>query len=141
MVYGVDKSTVDAAAWSEAMAREAVIRDLASADHLSRSDVMRACRQLGMRRTRFYELIKAYRERPVTSSLLASPTGPPRGTRKLSEETEAVIAEALAEFYETRQKPSVNRLHQEVRRLCRARGLKAPCWHALRARIGAIDPA
>ena len=56
-------------------------------------------------------------------------------------ETEAVVAEALAQFYETLQKPSVNRLHQEVRRLCRARGVKAPSWHTLRARIDAIDPA
>ena len=56
-------------------------------------------------------------------------------------ETEAVIAEALARFYKTLQKPSVNRLRQEVRRLCRVRGLKAPGWHTLRARIDASDPA
>jgi putative transposase len=141
VVFKVDNSSVGAAAWDEAVAREAVIRDLASADRLDRSEAMRACRQLGIKRTRLYELVKAYRERPVTSSLLARPTGSPRGTRLLPEEIEAVIAEALRDFYKSRQKPSVNRLHLEVRRLCRLRGLNAPCWHALRARIDAVDPA
>lgn len=123
------------------MEREAVIRALASADLPRRSDVSRACRQLGVKRARLYQLLKAYREWPVTSSLLMRPAGTPPGARRLSADAEAIVAEALATFYETRQKPSVNRLHQEVRRLCRARGLKAPGWHALRARIAAIDPA
>jgi putative transposase len=113
VVFEVDKSSVGATAWNKAVAREGVIRELASADQLDRSEVMRACCQLGIKRTRLYELVKAYRERPVTSSLLDK----------------------------SRQKPSVNRLHMEVRRLCRLRGLNAPCWHALRARIDAVDPA
>ena len=74
-------------------------------------------------------------------SLLVRPAGTRRGARRLRMETEAVVAEALAQFYETLQKPSVIRLRQEVRRLCRARGLKSPGWHTLRARIDAIDPA
>jgi putative transposase len=137
----LDKSSVDAAAWKEAVAREAVIRALVSSDQPSRVEILRACRQLGLKRARLYQLLKAYRARPVTSSLLVRPTGTPRGARRLPMETEAVVAEALQGFYETSQKPSINRLHQEVRRLCRARGLKAPGWHALRARIDAIDPA
>lgn len=136
-----DKSSVDAAAWKEAVAREAVIRGLVSSEQPSRVEILRACRELGLKRARLYQLLKAYRARPVTSSLLVRPTGTPRGARRLPTETEAVVAEALQGFYETSQKPSINRLHQQVRRLCRARGLKAPGWHALRARIDAIDPA
>ncbi len=137
----LDKSSVDAAVWKEAVAREAVIRALASSDQPNRAEVLRACRQLGVKRARLYQLLKAYRTRPVTSSLLVRPAGTRRGAHRLPMETEAVVAEALAQFYETLQKPSVNRLHQEVRRLCRARGVKAPSWHTLRARIDAIDPA
>ena len=137
----LDKSSVDAAVWKEAVAREAVIRALASSDQPNRAEVLRACRQLGVKRARLYQLLKAYRTRPVTSSLLVRPKGTRRGAHRLPMETEAVVAEALAQFYETLQKPSVNRLHQEVRRLCRARGVKAPSWHTLRARIDAIDPA
>lgn len=141
MVHGPDRCTVDDAAWTEAVAREAVIRRLVSLDRPSRSDFLRACHELGIKRTRLYELMKAYRERPVTSALLARPTGAPRGTRRLPDETEAVIVEALHNFYMTRQKPSINRLHKEAERLCRLRGLRAPCWHAVRARIAAVDPA
>lgn len=141
MAGQADKSTVDAAAWKEAVAREAVIRELGSVDHPSQSDVSRACHLLGVKRARLYQLIKAYRSHPVTSSLLGRRTGPPRGVRLLPAEVEAVIEEALRDFYASRQKPSVNRLRLEVRRLCKLRGLKAPCWHSLKTRIDRIDPA
>jgi putative transposase len=129
------------AAWGEAVAREAVIRRLISLERPGRSDFLRACHDLGMRRTRLYELIRAYRERPVTSSLLARPAGTRQGSRRLSEQAEAVIAEAIRDLYKSRQKPSVNRLHKEVWRLCAARGFPCPSWHAVRARISLLDPA
>jgi putative transposase len=141
VVHGPDKDTVDDAAWGEAVAREAVIRKLASLDRPSRSDFFRACRELGLKRTRLYELIRAYREHPVTSSLLPNASGTRPGSRRLPDETEAVIAEGLRDFYKTLQKPSINRLHKEIRRLCRARDIRAPSWQALKARIVAMDPA
>lgn len=141
MVHGPDRNVVDDAVWSEAVVREAVIRRLVSLERLSRSDFLRACRELGLRRTRLYELIRAYREHPLTSSLLPQPAGTRRGSRRLPDETEAVIAEALRDFYKTRQKPSINQLHKEIRRLCRLRGVRAPSWHAVKARIAALAPA
>ena len=130
----VDKSSVDAAAWKEAVAREAVIRALASSNQPNRAEVLRACRQLGVKRARLYQLLKAIpaRDRSL-SSLLVRPKRNAAWRAQIAHlETEAVIAEALAQFYESLQKPSVNRLRQEVRRLCRARGLKTPGWHTLR---------
>ncbi|WP_292502563.1 Mu transposase C-terminal domain-containing protein [Mesorhizobium sp.] len=118
-----------------------MIRKLASLDRPSRSEFLRACRELGLKRTRLYELLRAYREHPVTSSLLPHASGTRRGSRRLPDETEAMIAEAVRDFYKTRQKPSINRLHKEIRRLCRSRGIRAPSWQALKARIAAMDPA
>lgn len=141
MVHGLDKDTVDDAAWSEAVAREIVIRRLVALDCPGRSDFHRACHELGLKRTRLYELIRAYREHPVTSSLLPRPAGTRRGSRRLPDETEAVIAEAIRDFYGTRQKPSISRLHKEIRRLCRSRGLRVPSWHAVKARISTMDRA
>lgn len=141
MVHGPEKDTIDDAAWNEAVAREVVIRRLVSLDRLSRSDFLRACHEIGLKRTRLYDLIRCYRADPVTSSLLQRPAGTRKGSRRLPDETEAVIAEALRDFYKTRQKPSINRLHKEVRGLCRSRGLRAPSWQALKARIMAMDPA
>ena len=141
MVHVPDRNAVDEAVWSEAVAREAVIRRLVSLERRSRSDFLHACRELGLRRTRLYELIRAYREHPLTSSLLPQPAGTRRGSRRLPDETEALIAEALRDFYKTRQKPSINQLHKEIRRLCRLRGVRAPSWHAVKARIVALEPA
>jgi putative transposase len=141
VVHGLDRDTVDDAAWSEAVAREVVIRGLASLDRPSRSDLCRACHELGLKRSRLYQLIRAYRDNPVTSSLLPRPAGTTRGSRRLPDETEAVIAETLRDFYKTSQKPSINQVHKEIRRLCRFRGVRAPSWYAVKVRIAAIDPA
>ncbi len=100
-----DKSSIDAAVWKEAVAREAVIRAFASSDQPTRAEVVCACRELGVKRARFYQLLKAYRARPVTSSLLVRPAGTQRGARRLPLETEAVVAEALARC-EFRRKPA-----------------------------------
>jgi putative transposase len=141
VVHRPDKYTINDAAWSEAVAREVVIRRLVSLDSPSRSDFLRACHELGLKRTRLYELIRAYQEHPVTSSLLPRPAGTRQGSRRLPDETEAVIAEAIRDFYKTGQKPSINRLHKEIHRLCRPRGLRVPSWHAVKARISAMDRA
>ena len=141
MVHGPGKDTIDDASWNEAVAREAVIRTLVSLDSPSRSDFLRACHELGLKRTRLYELIRAYREHPVTSSLLPRAAGMRKGSRRLPDDTEAVIAEAIRDFYKTPQKPSINRLQKEIRGLCRSRGARPPSWHAIKARLMTMDPA
>jgi hypothetical protein len=133
-------TTVDEAAWNEAVARATVLRRLAGQERLSRADVLEACRELGIRRARLYQLLQAYRTRPVTSSLVNRPSGARPGSRRLSAAVEALIEEAIRTFYRTRQKPSINALHKEVRRLCWQKGARAPGWHAVRARVKTIDP-
>ena len=122
------------------MARATVLRRLAGEERLSRSDVLGACRELGVRRARLYQLLRAYRTRPVTSSLVNRPTGSRLGSRRLSAAVETLIEGAIQTFYRTRQKPSVNALHKEVRRLCWQKAVQAPSWHAVRARVKTIDP-
>jgi putative transposase len=133
-----DIRTVDEAAWKGAVAREAVLRRLAARERLGRAEVLEACRELGVRRSRLYQLLRAYRIRPVTSSLLNRQTGSRAGTSRLPGAVEAVIDEAIQAFYRTRQKPSVSALHTEVRRLCWQKDLRAPSWHAVRARVQKI---
>ena len=129
------------AAWERAVAREAVVRRLACKASPSRADVLAACRDLGLKRSRIYELIRAYKARPATSSLLTAQAGSPAGRRRLPDEIEVLISEAIASFFKSRQKPSIHALQKEVRRLCCQRGLRAPCWTTLRDRVAALDPA
>jgi len=134
-----DKLDIDDVKWQDAVAREAIVRPLASVTRLSPLDVATACRILGLRRSRLYALIERYRTAPVTSSLASAIPGPKRGSRRLSDEMEALIEEAISDTYLTRQKASVSALHDHVRHLCRARGLAIPSWKAVRARVDRID--
>lgn len=141
MADRTDFNAADDAAWDRAVAREVVIRRLASQARPTRADFLSACRELGLKRSRLYELIHAYKVRPVASSLLTAQSGSPSGSRRLPDEIEAVISEAIAGFFKSRQKPSIHALQKEVRRLCSQRGLRAPCWTTLRDRVAAMDPA
>jgi putative transposase len=141
MADRTDICVVDDAAWERAVAREAVIRRLASSGSPGRAEFLSACRKLGIKRSRLYELIGVYKARPVTSSLLTAPAGSPAGSRRLPDEIELVISEAITGFFKSRQKPSIHALQKEVRRLCCQRGLRAPCWTTLRDRVAALDPA
>lgn len=134
-----DKLDIDDAKWQDAVAREAIIRPLAGVTRLSPVDVATACRILGLRRSRLYALVERYRTAPVTSSLASATPGPKKRSRRLSDELEAVIEEAIRDKYLTRQKVSVSVLHDHVRHLCRARGLAIPSWKAVRARVDQID--
>ena len=136
-----DISAADDTAWEQAVAREAVVRRLASQARPDRTEFLSACRELGLKRSRLYDLIKAYKVRPVTSSLLTDAAGCRAGSRRLSEEVEAVISGAIEEFFMSPQKPSINALQKEVRRRCRQKELRPPCWTSLRDRLVAMDQA
>jgi len=62
--------TADADEWQLALEREAVIRPLASKSKLSATLIEEARRQIRLRRTVFYDLLRRYKQRPQTSSLL-----------------------------------------------------------------------
>ena len=48
MADACDITTVDEAAWNEAVARELVLRRLAGQERLNRAEVVQACRELGV---------------------------------------------------------------------------------------------
>ena len=135
----IDKLDVDDDRWREAVAREAIIRPLATGGPLTPREVKTACRALGLRRARLYALIERYRSDPVTSSMLVGKPGPSRGARHLVPEVEAVIEEAIGNYYFNRLKPSVSALHDHIRQLCRARGVASPSRNAIRARVKSTD--
>lgn len=141
MVDRSDINIVDDAAWGRAVSRETVVRRLASDTTPNRREFLKACQDLGIKRSRLYQLIRAYKARPLTSSLVASPVGTRPGSRRLDDEVQTVISQGIEEFFKSHQKPSINALQKEVRRQCSQRGLRPPCWTTLRDRVAAIDPA
>ena len=134
-----DKLAADDAAWQLAVAREAIIRPLLIKGRLSPADIGPACRQLGLSRSRVYQLLERYRSAPVTSSLLGHSRGPEKGRRRLSDEMEAIIDGAMRDTYRRRERPTVSALHDRVCELCHRRGLTPPSWKAVRARVDQAD--
>ncbi|MBM7045531.1 Mu transposase C-terminal domain-containing protein [Rhizobium lusitanum] len=135
-----DKLTVDDAAWLRAVSREKVIRPLALLSRLSAAHVGRACRELKLGQTRFYKLLNQYRASPVTSSLLDAMPGPSKGRMLLPQDIEEIIQAAIHDTYRKRERPTITALHDRVRQICHERGVRAPSWTAVRARVDCIDP-
>jgi putative transposase len=123
--------------WAEAVRREAVIRPLSAASHLKSHLVAEASRQLGLSNRRIYGLLSAFRQNPVTTSLLPRKPGPQKGVRQLDAEVDAQIEAAIEDVYLKREKPTLRRVLREVSQNCRARGLPPPSMKALRARVSA----
>ena len=139
MRSAIDKYEARPDDWEKAVARERVLRRLAVCERNTPIEIATACQELGVRRARLYQLLKRYRMDPVTSALVTRPSGMPPGTRRLDLDVEAVIGEAIAAVYATRQRASVHAVHIEVRRLSRLKGVTAPSYHAVAARISSWD--
>lgn len=60
------------------------------------------------------------------------------GTR-LSQEVEAVIKDALTNFHDTEQKPSITQTVTEIRRLCSNAGSRLPAFNTVRNRLARTE--
>src|SRR5580658_5240574 len=89
----------DAASWSRARHREAVLRPLAGQCHLSETIVQDAVQQIGVSRAHFYRLLAAYKLRSQTSTLLPRPDGRTGGAHRLPVEIESLVHKCIEEFY------------------------------------------
>ena len=92
--------------WAEAVRREPAIRPLAARDRNGPASVAVAARELGLSKAQVYRLIKAFRAKPVTQSLVTNKPGPRKGTRLLQPEVEAIIEEAIDTVFKRRERPS-----------------------------------
>lgn len=134
------KPTASDADWAEAHRREKVLRPLAGCARIPSVVAAQAMAKLGVRRSRFLELVKRYRETPSAASLLPGRRGREKGNCRLSKQTEHLISRGIEEFYLTREKPSVQALRRWLRHECRVAGLPTPSTKAITARIAALSP-
>lgn len=132
--------SADAAAWALAMHREAIVRPLAELSRLNIGRVTEAAIELGLSRSALYKLLRRYRNRPQTSSLLPWKRGRKVNREMLGEEREFLLNCCIHEFYLRPERPSMAALHLEVRRRFTADGLTVPNYRTIRRRIDAVDP-
>lgn len=112
--------------WEIARRREAVIRPLA-AQHLEVS------------RSLLYHLLRLYRKRPQTSTLLLRRKGRPPGAHQLDEAVEAVIDNAIRNFFLTKERPRMADLMRQIAAVCKQRRLAAPNFRTVKRRLNALD--
>lgn len=126
--------------WQLAVQREATIRRLAELETIKKEDIKPAMAELGLGRSRIFELVASYRKNGGGTSAIANKkSGPKEGSSRLSKEVEDLIYESIDRFYATRQKPKVADLCLEIAADCHERGWKAPSRTAIEARIERLD--
>lgn len=139
MVQTPERTLISETAWQKAVAREAVIRPIAFQKNLTAPERFAACRELGLKPTRFYQLLAQFRRKPITSSLLDEKPGPEKGRRLLSSEQEDAVTCAIQDTYCRRERPTITAVHDHVRVICRQRDIPAPSWKAVKVRIDRSD--
>lgn len=80
-----------------------------------------------------------YLEDQSASHQRPSKPGPVKGSLVLPSAVEAIITKAIAEKYESAERPSTQAVVEHARMLARAAGLRAPSYTAVRARIERRD--
>lgn len=127
--------------WNEAVRRAKEIRPLVEAPRAGRrAAVQAAATRLGFSVSRVYSLIRQFRNKPLTESMVRHKPGPAQGTRRLAPELECVIEKAIDGYYLQPERPTQPQLLKQIRHDCRAAGLKPPSLKAVRARITARNP-
>jgi putative transposase len=125
--------------WNAAIAREAVIRPLAEQSRLTQDAVEHAASQLGLSRTSVYRMVRRFKQRPQTSSLLPWKRGRDHDCQMLDQPREDLIAACINEFYLTRERPSMAALFREVRRCFADRQISPPHYRTLQRRVQQLD--
>jgi len=87
------------AEWGLAVEREMVIRPLAEQERLSTAAIQDAIGRLGLSRSVLYDLVRRYRRRPQTSSLLPWKRGRGLSVHVLAQEREELLQVGIREFY------------------------------------------
>jgi putative transposase len=139
MAQTSDRMLISETAWQKGVSREVVIRPIVFVRKLTGQERLAACRQLGLKPTRFYQLLAQFRRKPVTSSLLDEAPGPEKGRRLLSPEQEDAVDSGIQGIYCRRERPTITAVHDHVRVICRQRNLPAPSWKAVKVRIDRSD--
>jgi len=125
--------------WQEACRRESAIRSLIESGPVSHARADVVAKDLGISRALVYRLASRYRLRAQTSSLLPSRRGRAPRSRLLDPEVEALICTAVERIYLQPERPRISDLLRAVETECQQRGLKAPAFHTLQARVRELD--
>jgi hypothetical protein len=90
--------TTSEADWTLALERERVVRPLDELGRPTKEGVQQAMVQLGLGRSVLYKLLRRYRQRPQTSSLLPWKRGRGSEVRRLTHEREELLCPVSSQY-------------------------------------------
>jgi putative transposase len=125
--------------WLLALKRESVIAPLAVQPKVGVQLVDEAALELGLGRSVIYELLKRYRQRSQTSTLLPGKRGREPKAPVLNQDREDLLSSCIQEFYLKPERPRLAALMLEIRRRFAERNLRAPNYRTVLSRIQALD--
>ncbi len=105
-----------------------------------RSDVETRAKQVGKSFPTLYRYLKKYKEAGGIEGLLPQRPGVPKGTRRIAPEAESIVKEVIDEIYLSKQRSSIEKVVQEVRRRCYEREISdIPHSNTIRARVAEVS--
>jgi putative transposase len=125
--------------WLLALRRESVIAPLAAQSKVGLRRVNEAALQLGLRRSVIYDLLKRYRRRSQTSSLLPGKRGREPEVPVLKEVREQLLSSCIQDFYLQPERPRLAALVLEVQRRFAERDLPPPNYRTICNRVRSLD--
>ena len=120
--------------WNAAQERLRIIRPLLH-PYRTLVEVKERAKEAKVHHTTVYRWIQQFEATGKLSSLLPSKPSGGRGKSRLTSELEEVVQKTIAEFYLTKQRPSITKTWEEVKVRCEAKGLEPPNPNTVRNRI------
>lgn len=141
MNYGTSPNIhlVDEASWKAAKARHPHIHYLYGLEKRTAKDVKEAADKLNLCPAQVYNLLHAYQQNPVLSSLLPKQRGWTKGKTRLSKKQQDIIKDVIEDEYYQQERRNVNDIKVEVDRRCRSSNTKKPSIKAIQGVIDKLD--
>lgn len=133
-----DLAEIADADWQEAERRMAIIRPLVDQPVFGRSEVEARAKESGVDTATIYRWLQRYHGTGTPLGLIPRKRGWKLGKTRIPAFAEAVVDEAIRDFYLTPQRPSAQKTVVEVMRRCQQRGIEAPSASTVRARIARV---
>jgi putative transposase len=132
-----DLSRIAESAWAEANARFAAIEPLLGHRH-SRAAVEQQAIAADLDVSTLYRWLKKYRKSRLVADLLPGTRGVQEGDKRLDPDPERIIGEVIQKSYLRKQKPSIQKVCDEIAVRCRQEGIEAPHASTIRRRIARL---
>ena len=129
---------VSNANWQQAERLSAALTPLLSRATIGRKEMAELAAREGLSVPTLYRWLRRFRATGSPFSLMSKPRGPRPDAHRIPLFAEQAIQEVIDTYYLTRQRPTAQKVIQEVVRFCRDNNIHPPAGNTVRARLRQI---